>query len=179
MVADNTAPLVVTENCDYTDADDFDGYGFDPVTMLSCPPLADDNSVDETTDAANNAQDTDNTDSANVAQINPAPVDNASDDSTVNSGDSTAVQNTNDVQTNTDTTDNSSSDSTGNLNDASTENTAVEEEAVASNTQTDSTGADLVSSDETVSPSSGGGSFWLPILMFAVAFRRPLRALQK
>ena len=179
VLADNTAPLVVTENCDYTDADDFDGYGFDPVTMLSCPPLADDNSVDETTDAANNAQDTDNTDSANVAQINPAPVDNASDDSTVNSGDSTAVQNTNDVQTNTDTTDNSSSDSTGNLNDASTENTAVEEEAVASNTQTDSTGADLGSSDETVSPSSGGGSFWLPILMFAVAFRRPLRARQK
>jgi len=175
VVADITAPLVITENCDYTDADNFDGYGFDPVTMLSCPPLASDNSVDETTD---NVQDTGTTDSADVVQTNPTPVDNAPDDSTVSSNDETSVQNTNDVQTNTDTTDNVSDDSTGNSNDATTaenENTAVADEVVATNTQTDSTGTDLVSSDETRSPSSGGGSFWLPILMFAVAFRRPLR----
>jgi len=114
--------------------------------------------VTETTDATN--------DNANAAVENDNPT----------------VQNTNDVQANPDTTDNISDDSIGNSSNATTaenENTAVEDEVVASNTQADSTGTDLVSSDETGSLSSGGGSFWLPILIFALAFRRPLCALQK
>jgi len=121
----------VTDNCDYTDADDFDGYGFDPITMTSCPPLDDGNSSSnvETTDATN--------DNANAAvENNPDTTDNISDDSIGNSSNATTAEN---------------------------ENTAVEDEVVASNTQADSTGTDLVSSDETGSLSSGGGSFWLPV----------------
>jgi len=57
---------------------DFDGYGFDPVTMLSCPPLPNDNLADETIDTANNIQDTGTTESAD------APED--STDSSINRG---------------------------------------------------------------------------------------------
>jgi len=177
---ENTSP-VITDNCDYSDADDFDGYGFDPVTMLSCPPLDSENSDNDTTDSANNIQDTGTTENANVMQANPIPVDNAPDDSTVSSEDNTSVQNTNDVQTNADTSDSSFNDSAGNANDATrpeSENTA-EDVAAVSNNQSDSTEADLFTSDQTASPSSGGGSFWLPVLMFVLAFRRPMRSLQK
>jgi len=159
------------------------------------------------TGSANNAQDTGTTEGTDVVQANLTSVDNATDDSIVNTEDNTAVQITNDVQTNTDTTDSSPDDSTGNSNDVTTaenESTAVEDEVVASNTLTDTTSTDLVSSESTavedevvssniqtdttsidlVSPDettsqSGGGSFWLPLLIFALAFRRPLSALQK
>jgi len=185
---------LMPDSCDYSTADQFDDWGWNPITQQACPPLntinvvspnisgINDNSVNETTDTADNNQDTGSTESTDVVQTNPTPIDNAPDDSTVSSEDNTTVQNTNDIQTNTDSTGNSSDDSTGNSNDATTaenENTVVEDEMVASNTQTDSTGTDLGSSDETASPSSGGGSFWLPILMFALAIRRPMRALQK
>ena len=133
------------------------------------------------TGSANNAQDTGTTEGTDVVQANLTSVDNATDDSIVNTEDNTAVQITNDVQTNTDTTDSSPDDSTGNSNDVTTaenESTAVEDEVLASNTLTDTTSTDLVSSDETTSQ-SGGGSFWLPLLIFALAFRRPLSALQK
>ena len=128
-------------------------FDTNPVTGEGIEPA-----VTETTDATN--------DNANAAVENDNPT----------------VQNTNDVQANPDTTNNISDDSIGNSSNATTaenENTAVEDEVVASNTQADSTGTDLISSDETGSLSSGGGSFWLPILMFALAFRRPLCALQK
>jgi len=160
---------LMPDSCDYTTADQFDGWGWNPITQQGCPPV-------------NNIQDADPTEIAGVVQTNPAPVDNALGDSTVSSNDNTTVQNTNDVQTNTDTTVNTSDDSTGNSDDATTaenENTTVEDDVVASNTQNDSTGTDLVSSDEATSPSSGGGGFWLPILMFVLAFRCSMRALQK
>lgn len=72
-----------------------------------------------------------------------------------------------------------SDDSTGNSNDAATENesTAVEDEVVVSNNEDGSINVSVESSDETTSQ-SGGGSFWLPILMFALAFRRPICAPQ-
>jgi len=122
---------VATDNCDYSDADDFDGWGFDPVSMTSCPPLANDNSGSNVV-----ATDTDSDGATTDA------ADELSDDSTGNSNAETTVENEN----NTD-------------------------ETVVSNTQ-DGISIGQESSDETASPSSGGGSFWLPILMFAVAFRR-------
>jgi len=118
------------------------GEGIEPAVTDNCD-------YTDTTDATN--------DNANAAVENDNPT----------------VQNTNDVQANPDTTNNISDDSIGNSSNATTaenENTAVEDEVVASNTQADSTGTDLISSDETGSLSSGGGSFWLPILMFALAF---------
>ena len=81
----------------------------------------------------------------------------------------------------TDATDDLSDDSTGNSNDTTTvenENNTNETEIVVSNTQDGSVSIGLESSDETTSQ-SGGGSIWLPILMFAVALRRPMRAIQK
>jgi len=132
---------VATDNCDYSDADDFDGWGFDPVSMTSCPPLANDNSGSNVV-----ATDTDSDGATTDA------TDELSDDSTGNSNAETTVEN---------------------------ENNTDETEIVVSNTQDGSISIGQESSDETASPSSGGGSFWLPILMFAVAFRRPLRTLQK
>ena len=118
-----------------------------------------------------------------VVQLGPNTATDSTNDSideTIGVANGVEDAGTTDVQTSQDTTDNSSDDSTGNSSDTTTadnENTAVEDEVVASNTQTESTSTDLVSSDETASPSSGGGSIWLPILMFALAFRRPIRAL--
>ncbi len=135
---DNTETAVATDNCDYSDSDDFDGWGFDPVSMTSCPPLANDDS-----------------------------------------GSNVVITDTDGDGAITGATDELPDDSTGNSNDAATENdsTAVEDEDVASNIQGGTTSVSEESSDETT-PQSGGGSVWLPILMFVLAFRRPICALQ-
>lgn len=57
--------------CDYTNAADYDGWGWNPVTMSSCPPQTDDNSVDETTGVNNGIDVTDDTGASNNTQTNP------------------------------------------------------------------------------------------------------------
>lgn len=59
--------------------------------------------------------------------------------------------------------------------DVDSEDTATNNEIVVSNTQDGSISNSLESSDESTSQ-SGGGSFWLPLLIFAVALRRPPHA---
>ena len=48
------------DNCDYSDAADFDGFGWNQVTMSSCPPLISDGTDNESGIAVDNA-DVDNT----------------------------------------------------------------------------------------------------------------------
>jgi len=63
-------------------------------------------------------------------------------------------------------------DNAGGTNTTDVSTDAQPISSLVGNTPNDST-------DETTSPSSGGGSFWLPILMFALAVRSQMRTLQK
>jgi hypothetical protein len=79
---DNGDATTVNNACDYTDAEDYDGWGWNSATMTSCPPQTDDLSVDEPTgtdsevESANNAQSSDdNLDQLNSAQDNSVSVD--------------------------------------------------------------------------------------------------------
>ena len=142
---------VVTDNCDYTDAADFDGWGLDPVTIQSCPPLTDDISVDETMEVANNIEGTDTIDGSNGVLANPIPADNSPDDS---SGSSDGVNAA-----------------------AEDEDIAVDNEVAVSDTQEDSASTDLNLTDAITS--QGGGSIWLPLLIFALALKRPTPAIRQ
>jgi len=147
---EDTLP-VVTDNCDYTDAADFDGWGFDSITMTSCPPIDNGVSVNEMTDVANGAEGTGPVEVSDDLQTNPSPADNSPDESSGNSDDAaTAAEN---------------------------EDSAVENDVVASGTQVGSTSVGLVSSDESTSQ-GGGGSFWLSVLIFLLALKRPMLSIQ-
>lgn len=61
---------------------------------------------------------------------------------------------------------------------ADSEDTATNNEIAVSNTQDGSDSIGLDSPDESTTQ-SGGGSFWLPLLIFALALRRPLRAIKR
>jgi len=63
-------------------------------------------------------------------------------------------------------------------NDSASTDPDVETDSEISGTGNDSTTTDLDSSDETTSQ-SGGGSFWLPLLIFALALKRSMPAIQQ
>ena len=177
---------VVTDNCDYTDAADFDGWGFDPVTMTSCPPLTGDISVDETTEVANNMEGTDTIDGSNGVLTNPIPTDNTPDDSSGSSdGVNPASENEDTAVENEVIVSETQGGSTGTDSEV-----AVASDTELSDTQNNSTGTDLdlsggiTSPGEVTSPGEitspgGGGSIWLPLLIFALALKRETLALRQ
>ncbi len=199
LLADEASPtidsddsLVLTDNCDYTDADDFDGWGFDPITMTSCPPLDNTSSADEMTTPESTVESTDTNEGSEVVQTNPTPADDSAGDTSGSSDDvdiateneSIDVENTganegSDVaQTNPTTPADSSADTTsGNSDDLDIAAENETNDVEIANIQDDSTNTDLSTSEST--SQSGGGSFWLPLLIFALALKRPMYALQK
>lgn len=150
---------LIPDSCDYSTADQFDGWGWNDATGQSCAPAENDTSTNETTDAANSSEE--------------IPVNEVPDEVSDNEQSTPDTENLPD-----DSTDNSSDTVTATDNEVN----ADEIDGAVSNTQNDSTSTSLNSSDEITSQSGdtdGGGSFWLPALILVLLLRRPMLVFKK
>jgi len=174
--APNRILLTPQESCDYRTADQYDGWGWNAATQEGCPP-------ENITDNATTVESAD----AQFIPVISVPtaqsdinvsVDNFADNETI------SVDAAGDVQPNpgpSDNIPNNSIDDSGAAGTATNDaDTTDETEEIISNTQDESSGTDLVLSDQSTSQSggNGGGSFWLPLLIFALVLRRPLSVIQ-